>query len=52
LEESVALIDAITVRDVRDFAEQMANRAPMAMALYGPVDAAPTRTTLEERRVA
>ncbi|MEP5631784.1 MAG: pitrilysin family protein [Tateyamaria sp.] len=52
LEESVALIDAITVRDVRDFAEQMASRAPMAMALYGPVDAAPTRATLEERRVA
>jgi len=52
LEESVALIDAITVRDVRDFAEQMAARAPMAMALYGPVDAAPSRARLEERRAA
>ncbi|MEO9573441.1 MAG: pitrilysin family protein [Tateyamaria sp.] len=52
LEESVALIDAITVRDVRDFAEQMACKAPMAMALYGPVDAAPSRDALEERRAA
>jgi predicted Zn-dependent peptidase len=52
LEESVALIDAITVRDVRDFAEQMATKAPMAMALYGPVDAAPSRAALEERRAA
>ncbi len=52
LEESVALIDAITVRDVRDFAEQMASRAPMAMALYGPVDSAPSRDALEERRAA
>ena len=52
LEESVALIDAITVRDVRDFAEQMAAKAPMAMALYGPVDGAPSLDALQERRSA
>jgi predicted Zn-dependent peptidase len=52
LEETVALIDAVTVKDVRAFAEHMAAQAPMAMALYGPVDRAPTRDALQERRAA
>ncbi len=52
LEETVAQIDAVSLGDVRGFAEQMAGAAPMAMALYGPVDQAPTLSTLQERRAA
>ncbi|WP_415405233.1 M16 family metallopeptidase [Tateyamaria sp. SN3-11] len=52
LDETVAMIDAVSVADVRAFAEQMAAAAPMAMALYGPVDQAPSRATLQERRAA
>ncbi|MDW4499466.1 pitrilysin family protein [Sulfitobacter sp. D35] len=52
LEETVALIDSVTTGDVREFAEQMAARAPMAAALYGPVDAAPTLQQMQERRAA
>ena len=43
LTETVALIDSVTVEDVRVFSEHMATQAPMALALYGPIDAAPTR---------
>ncbi|XDA97437.1 pitrilysin family protein [Sulfitobacter sp. LCG007] len=52
LEETVALIDSVTTGDVREFAEDIAGRAPMAAALYGPVDAAPTLQQLQERRAA
>lgn len=52
LEETVALIDAVTTGDVREFAEDMAARAPAALALYGPVEAAPSLAALQERRVA
>jgi predicted Zn-dependent peptidase len=52
LEETVARIDAVTTGDVRDFAERIVTDAPAALALYGPVDAAPTLETLQERRVA
>ncbi|MEX0369199.1 MAG: M16 family metallopeptidase [Tateyamaria sp.] len=52
LTETVALIDAVTVEDVRAFAEHMAVNAPMALALYGPIDAAPSRAALQERRAA
>ena len=52
LEETVAQIDAVSLGDVRGFAEQMAGAGPMAMALYGPVDQAPTLSTLQERRAA
>ena len=52
LNETVALIDSVTVDDVRAFAEHMATQAPMALALYGPIDAAPTRAALQERRAA
>lgn len=52
LEETVALIDAVTTGDVREFARQMAEAAPAALALYGPVDAAPTLAALQERRAA
>ncbi|TMM55211.1 M16 family metallopeptidase [Sulfitobacter sabulilitoris] len=52
LEETVALIDAVTTGDVREFAEHMAATAPAALALYGPVDGAPTLETLQARRAA
>ncbi|WP_299554218.1 pitrilysin family protein [uncultured Tateyamaria sp.] len=52
LTETVALIDSVTVEDVRAFAEHMATQAPMALALYGPIDAAPTRFALQEQRAA
>ncbi len=52
LEETVARIDAVTTGDVRDFAAQIVQNAPAAMALYGPVESAPTMEALQERRVA
>ncbi|MGC1496343.1 MAG: pitrilysin family protein [Sulfitobacter sp.] len=52
LEETVAQIDAVTTGDVRDFAETMALAAPAALALYGPVENAPTLAALQERRAA
>ncbi|MCV3272520.1 M16 family metallopeptidase [Roseobacter sinensis] len=52
LEETVALIDAVTTGDVREFAEGMASAAPAALALYGPIDAAPSLAQLQERRAA
>jgi len=52
LEETVAQIDAVTTGDVRDFAERMATQAPAALALYGPVDSAPTLDELHSRRAA
>ncbi len=52
LEETVAMIDAVTTGDVREFAEGMASAAPAALALYGPIDAAPSLAQLQERRVA
>jgi len=52
LEEVVEKIDAVTLGDVRDLAEKIAARAPAAMALYGPVEDAPTLEALEQRRAA
>lgn len=52
LEETVAMIDAVTTGDVREFAEGMASVAPAALALYGPIEAAPSLAQLQERRVA
>ncbi|WP_299369297.1 pitrilysin family protein [uncultured Tateyamaria sp.] len=52
LEETVAMIDAVTVADVQAFAEHIAGAAPMAMALYGPIDHAPSRDALQEHRAA
>jgi predicted Zn-dependent peptidase len=52
LSESIEKIDAVTTGDVRDLAERMAETAPAALALYGPVENAPTLEQLQERRVA
>ncbi|MGD9293603.1 MAG: pitrilysin family protein [Roseobacter sp.] len=50
LDETVALIDAVTTGDVREFARGMAEAAPAALALYGPVEDAPSLAALQERR--
>jgi len=41
LEETVAKIEAVNVTAVRGFASELCGRNSAAMALYGPVDAAP-----------
>ena len=52
LEETVALIDAVSCDNVRGFAEKMVGSAPAALALYGPIEAAPTLAQLQARRAA
>ncbi|MBI6628949.1 M16 family metallopeptidase [Pontibaca salina] len=52
LRDTVARIDAVTTGDVREFAETMAVTAPAALALYGPIDGAPTLAQLQDRRAA
>ncbi|NBZ89771.1 M16 family metallopeptidase [Stagnihabitans tardus] len=48
VEEVVAKIDAVTVADVRAYAERL-TAAPAALALYGPVEAAPGLEAIRER---
>ncbi|RKF16372.1 insulinase family protein [Roseovarius spongiae] len=52
LEEVVDRIDAVTLGDVRGLAERIASRAPAALALYGPVENAPSLEALQKRRAA
>ncbi|MEM7731361.1 MAG: pitrilysin family protein [Pseudomonadota bacterium] len=52
LSEVVERIDAVTLSDVRALAETTIAQAPAAMALYGPVETAPTLEALQERRAA
>jgi predicted Zn-dependent peptidase len=52
LDTVVAKIDAVTRADLKRYAEQMAVRAPMALAYYGPVQDAPDHETLTRKRAA
>ena len=52
LAEVVGRIDAVTLEDVRRIAQTTVERAPSALALYGPVADAPTLLGLNERRAA
>ncbi len=52
IEEVVERIDAVTLADLRTIAETTIAKAPAAMALYGPVEGAPTLEALQERRAA
>lgn len=52
LDDTIARIDAVSTGDVREFAETIAATAPAALALYGPIDAAPTLADLQGRRAA
>ena len=47
VEESVAKIDAVSTADVRRYAEAV-TQAPSALALYGPVEAAPGLASIRE----
>ena len=51
LSETIARIDAVTTGDVKEFAGQMIDGAA-ALALYGPVDKAPTLERLRGRLAA
>ena len=52
IERTVERIEAVTPADVRSFAEDMAGKAAMALAYYGPVADAPGHAALQERRAA
>lgn len=41
LEETVMKIESVTLERLRVFAEKIASKAPLSLALYGPVDHAP-----------
>ena len=51
IEEAVARIDAVSVHDVRRFAGELTS-ADTALALYGPVAAAPTLEDIRKRLLA
>lgn len=50
--EMVAEIDAVTLDRVRGYAGRLVERAEMAMAVYGPAEAAPAAGALRDRLVA
>jgi predicted Zn-dependent peptidase len=52
LDTLIEKIDAVTREDLRRYAEKMATKAPMALAYYGPVNAAPDHATLSQKRAA
>lgn len=52
IEKTVAKIDAVSRADVLRFAEEQAAQAAAALALYGPVDKAPTLADVQARRAA
>ncbi|QPM88956.1 M16 family metallopeptidase [Pseudooceanicola algae] len=52
LDEIVQRIDSVTPEEIRAHAEHMATRAPMALALYGPVANAPDFAGLSAHRAA
>ena len=52
VEEQIARIEAVTTGDVRDFAARMAGGTGLALAVYGPAEAAPTLDALRERLAA
>nr|WP_255766494.1 pitrilysin family protein [Nereida sp. MMG025] len=52
LNEAVERIDAVTTGDVKDYAANLATSAGSALALYGPVSAAPHLDDLKARLAA
>ncbi|GAB1378847.1 M16 family metallopeptidase [Pararhodobacter sp.] len=52
LSETVERIDAVNLDAIKAYAEKLASEARISMALYGPVDRAPTLDALRERLVA
>ncbi len=45
-------MEAVTTRDVRDFAGRMAGGTGLALAVYGPAEATPRLEALRERLAA
>jgi len=52
IDETIERIDAVTTGDVRGFGERLISQSGCAMALYGPVDKAPSFEELKARLVA
>ncbi|MGB5066058.1 MAG: pitrilysin family protein [Albidovulum sp.] len=52
LAETIAQIEAVNRRSVSDFAGSLREKSATALALYGPVNAAPSLGALQERLVA
>ncbi|EAR49638.1 peptidase, M16 family protein [Oceanicola granulosus HTCC2516] len=52
IDETVERIDAVGRDDVRAFGAKMAGQAGTAMAIYGPIERAPTLQALRERLAA
>lgn len=52
LDDVVERIDAVSLKDLHGLAARVAVDAPAALALYGPVEAAPTLAELQDRRAA
>ena len=52
IEEIIEKIDAVTTGDARSFAAELVDRAEAALALYGPVSAAPDHAQLTGRLAA
>ncbi|TDL76293.1 insulinase family protein [Palleronia sediminis] len=52
LEETIEKIDAVTTRDVRDYAGRALHASTPALALYGPAGDAPDLERLKERLAA
>ncbi|MGC9370274.1 MAG: M16 family metallopeptidase [Paracoccaceae bacterium] len=52
LDETIAKVEAVTTQDVRDFGAALLGGARPALAMYGPVGAAPGLTDIQERIAA
>jgi predicted Zn-dependent peptidase len=52
IEDTIERIDSVTTGDVRDFGKSLVTNASAAMALYGPIEAAPELEALKARLVA
>ena len=52
LEETVAKIENVTLDRLRSFSEHIASKAPAALALYGPIQNAPTLHEIQQNSAA
>jgi len=52
LEETVAKIENVTLDHLRSFSEHIASKAPAALALYGPIQHAPTLNEIQQNSAA
>ncbi|MEK9734751.1 MAG: pitrilysin family protein [Paracoccaceae bacterium] len=52
LEETVAKIENVTLDRLRSFSEHIASKSPAALALYGPIQNAPTLNEIQQNSAA